>query len=227
MFIVCWSAKGGVGTTTVASALGMSLGQASLDGPAIIVDLGGDVPAVLGVSDPSGPGLGEWLGSPTASADSLARIGTPVTDDLHVIGAGALGAPSGQQISDDGWERFGRACAHLGEERHVVVDAGPMMPAAAFHALADHSLLTARACYVVLRRSIPMALHATGIVLVAEPGHSMGTTDVERSLGRPVLAELPCDPAISQAIDAGLVNARVPHALVRPLRRFTSVAVGR
>ena len=58
--IVCWSVKGGSGTTVVASTLALVHAEKSSHG-ALIVDLAGDVPAVLGLAEPSGIGVGEWF----------------------------------------------------------------------------------------------------------------------------------------------------------------------
>ena len=48
---VCWSVKGGSGTTVVAATLALSCPTASL-----LVDLDGELPAVLGLPEPSGQG---------------------------------------------------------------------------------------------------------------------------------------------------------------------------
>jgi CO dehydrogenase nickel-insertion accessory protein CooC1 len=53
--IVCWSVKGGSGTTVVASTLALVHAAQSSRG-ALIVDLAGDVPAVLGLAEPTGIG---------------------------------------------------------------------------------------------------------------------------------------------------------------------------
>ena len=50
-----------------------------------------------------------------------------------------------------------------------------------------------------------------------EPGRSITGREVERVLGVPVLAEVPYDPAIARAVDAGLLLARLPVTLARPL----------
>ena len=60
MLIACWAAKGGAGTTVVATALARLLAGGA-PGGALLADLAGDVPAVLGLADPAGPGLAAWL----------------------------------------------------------------------------------------------------------------------------------------------------------------------
>ncbi|MDP9388603.1 MAG: hypothetical protein M3Q48_12005, partial [Actinomycetota bacterium] len=112
MLVACWSVKGGSGTTVVAAALGLLLARAAPAG-AVLVDLGGDVPAALGVREPVGPGVAEWLeAGPTVGADALGRLEVEVAPGLRLVprGTGPLaeaGAP--------------RLAAALVGERHVVV----------------------------------------------------------------------------------------------------------
>ena len=68
---LCWSAKGGSGTTVFAAALALVMGQRR---PTVLVDLDGDAPATLGLAQPSGPGVAEWLASPSADALALANL---------------------------------------------------------------------------------------------------------------------------------------------------------
>src|SRR3954447_24799627 len=60
MLVACWSVKGGSGTTVVSAALALAVAATGHD--ALLVDMGGDVPAALGVPEPAGPGLADWLG---------------------------------------------------------------------------------------------------------------------------------------------------------------------
>ena len=62
MVTVCWSPKGGSGTTVVAASLALVLAQR--EGGALLVDLAGDVPAALGMPEPSGQGAVDWLAAP-------------------------------------------------------------------------------------------------------------------------------------------------------------------
>ncbi|MFZ2440837.1 MAG: hypothetical protein WAW51_00670, partial [Ilumatobacteraceae bacterium] len=63
VMFLCWSAKGGSGTTVVSAALALVLSHRR---PALLVDLAGDAPAALGIAEPAGPGVADWLASPTA-----------------------------------------------------------------------------------------------------------------------------------------------------------------
>ena len=66
--IACWSAKGGSGTTVVAIALATMRGRESQDGGALLVDLAGDCPSAMGVPEPNGPGVSDWLAAGAAGA---------------------------------------------------------------------------------------------------------------------------------------------------------------
>ena len=68
MVTLCWAAKGGSGTTVVAAALALTSPR-----PSLLVDLDGEIPAVLGLPEPDRPGVAEWLASDT-SADHLAEL---------------------------------------------------------------------------------------------------------------------------------------------------------
>ena len=91
--IVCWSVKGGSGTTVVASTLALVHAAQSSRG-ALIVDLAGDVPAVLGLAEPTGIGASEWLAQPEKSARmSLQSIAIQATANLQMISRGAVAVP--------------------------------------------------------------------------------------------------------------------------------------
>ena len=78
MVTLCWAAKGGSGTTVVTTTLALESTR-----PALLVDLAGDIPAVLGMAEPDRPGIADWLdsdGAPTQLDDLLVDI-----DDLTVL----------------------------------------------------------------------------------------------------------------------------------------------
>lgn len=227
MFILCWSTKGGSGTTVVASVIGVLLGRSE---PTTIIDIGGDVPAALGISEPRGPGVNEWLQAPAADGHALVRLGTPVVHELTVVHRG--GSQPGGHLEPDsaapgGWDRIADACVVASQRGHVVVDAGRCEPPPDVHGRADHSLLVIRACYLALRRASIVSSLATAALLVDEPGRALGTADVERALALPVIGELPWDPGVARSVDSGILASRLPSALVRPLRRITDSAVVR
>jgi len=209
MFL-CWSAKGGSGTTVVAAALALVLSQRH---PALLIDLGGDSPAALGIAEPHGPGIAEWFASPTADGTALSRIAVEATQALQVIprGLAPLPPPEGAQ-----WARLIAALAAL--DVTVVIDTGTGVPPAVLVGAATHSLLVTRPCYLALRRAVATGLQPSGIVLIEEPGRALTARDVERSLNAPVVAELQYDPAVARAVDAGLLASRLPRSLAHSLK---------
>ncbi|MGZ4674759.1 MAG: hypothetical protein ACXVH5_00285 [Ilumatobacteraceae bacterium] len=203
--IVCWAAKGGSGATVVACALALGSGH----GPTTLVDLSGDCATALGLAEPTGPGVSDWLASPTAGSDDLARLAVPVRDDVGLITRGTACPPDGQ------WSRLAAALAAM---EVVVVDAGTGCPPGPLHDAAEQSLLVTRPCFIALRRAQQLSMRPTGIVLVDEPGRALTSSDVEQALGVPVVAEVRLDPAVARAVDAGLLVARLPRSLVLSLR---------
>ena len=213
MLIACWSAKGGSGTTVVSVALAACLSRSSPAG-ALLADLAGDVPAVLGLPEPSGPGLGDWLASGEAvPADALARLEVSGPPGLAVLCAGADPpvAPGRAEVL---------AAVLAAEPRPVVVDCGSARHGAArtLAASASTSLLVVRPCYLALRHAVQAPVRPSGVILVKEPGRSLGRRDVEEVLGAPVRAEIEFDPAIARAVDAGLWPGRLPRSVQRALR---------
>ncbi|MEO7836833.1 MAG: hypothetical protein ABIS21_04250 [Acidimicrobiales bacterium] len=211
MLIACWSVKGGSGTTVVAAGLAVILSRA-MPGGALAVDLAGDLPATLGVPDPTGPGVTDWASAPDASGDALARLEVEVHPGLHLLATGT------GRIDAGGADRL---CTALAGDRHVVVDCGSGGDSAgmAVAASAALSLLVLRPCYLALRRALAAAIRPSGVIVVGEPGRSLGRRDIEDVLGVPVRAEVAWDPAVARAVDAGLLAVRVPRTLERALRR--------
>src|SRR6185503_974965 len=134
--ILCWAAKGGSGTTVIACAmaLGVPRGQA-----ATLVDLSGDSATALGLDEPAGPGIMDWLASPTAGAAELARLSVTIRDQVRLIPRGGSSAPPGE------WSRLVAGLAGLAT---VIIDGGTGCPPAALHEAAEHSLLVTRPCFI-------------------------------------------------------------------------------
>lgn len=203
---VCWSAKGGSGTTVVAAALALLDRSTS-----ILVDLAGDLPAALGTVEPTGQGIADWLSS-DAPAEALADLAIPLDGAARLIprGTGPLGPTS---------PRWRELAEWLRDERlPVVVDAGLGPPPAALLGGA-RGLLVTRPCYLSLRRTRTMSPRPDGIVLVAEAGRQLRASDVAHSVGAPVVATVSLDPKVARAVDAGLLRNRVPRSLLHQLRR--------
>ena len=204
--IICWAAKGGSGTTVVACALALGSGHGR---PATLIDLSGDSATALGLAEPTGPGVTDWLVSPTAGPKDLARLAVAVRDDVRLIPKGSAHPP------DDQWSRLASA---LATPALVVVDAGTGCPPRQLHDAAEHSLLITRPCFIALRRAQQLDIRPTGIVLVDEPGRALTSSDIERALGVPVVAEVRLAPAVARAVDAGLLSTRLPRSLILSLR---------
>ena len=88
-------------------------------------------------------------------------------------------------------------------------------------------LLVTRPCYLALRRAADTPLRPCGVVLINEPGRALTATDIEAVLGRPILATVPYDPAISRAVDSGLLTTRVPPHHPSPPHARPSTAPSR
>ena len=209
MLVACWSCKGGSGATVVAAALALAHAPSG----ALLVDLDGDLPLVLGVDEATGPGLAGWCAAGAeVPVDALVRLERPVA-----AGLGLLDRGEGPLLVD----RAGVLASLLAaDERLVVADCGtaPAGAAAALAGAAERSLLVTRACFVALRHAQRSPVQPSGIVLVAEPGRSLGRHDVEEHLGVPVVAVVEHDPAVARAVDAGLLRSRPTRALARELR---------
>lgn len=204
---VCWSVKGGSGTTVVSAALALVLARSR---PVVLADLGGDLPAALGLPEPCGPGVLDWVASPTADVAALTRLAVTVTDSVQLL-------PTGNPSDAPPPPRWAQLAVALRALSTVVVDTGPGAPPAALLAEADQSLLVLRPCYLALRRAALCGTRPTGIVLVTEPGRALSARDVERTLDTPVVAEVPYDPAVSRAVDSGMLAGRLPRSILQPL----------
>ena len=212
--IVCWSVKGGSGTTVVAAALALVLAQ-RLDVGARLIDLSGDPPSALGMSEPASEGIAEWLSATDhPGADALNNLMLPVTSHLGVIPRGRnIIVPS--LVNPDRLRDLALAVAQ--SPMPTVVDAGSGLATIPIIEYATRSLLIIRPCYLALRRASLLTTPPHGVIVITEPGRALGVHDVESVVGAPVLAEIPFDPAIARAVDAGLLAGRVPTLLAKHL----------
>ena len=212
MLVACWSVKGGSGTTVVSAALALSVAAAGHD--ALIADLAGDLPAALGLAEPDGPGLADWLGAgPDVPRDALGRLEVDAGPHLTLL-------PSGGPMPDAPGRGEELAAVLATDSRVVVAACGsaPSTTALAVAAGAGLSLLVVRPCYLALRRALKAPLEASAVVLVGEPQRSLQQADVEDVLGLEVRAAIPWRPVVATAVDAGLLGRRLPPPLERALR---------
>lgn len=195
-------AKGGQGTTTVATvvaALTAGHGRTTL-----VSARPDDVCALAGSPAPA-----TWAS--TASISANLRL----LDATHAEGDHGLCPAAGPD----------------GDGPHdVVVDLGRLSELAEDHCLetdgvADTSrwLVVRGPCYLSLRAAIDHPWRPHGIVVLAEAGRPLTSTDVSDVVGAPVIAQVPVEAAVARIIDAGLLLARLPglsafQSLARLLR---------
>lgn len=218
--MACWSSKGGSGTTVVAVTFARLLAESTASPGALLVDLAGDAAAVLGMSEPTGPGVADWLEVGDAvPADGLARIEQPVLPGLSLVprGRGPLNDPDRAEVM---------AAVLAADGRAVVVDCGRVDDCAGHHEVArvlassaTRSFLVIRPCYLALRRATAATLRPSGVVVVDERGRAFAPSDIEDVLGVPVVAVVEHDDAVGRAVDAGVLGTRLPASLRRALRR--------
>lgn len=203
-----WSVKGGVGTTVISAVVAL---QHAASRQVRLVDLMGDLPATLGVPEPTSPGIGEWLANDAAD-ETLEHLVIPVTERLDLLPRG--------HISDDPrlLARLRRFAA-MPSPREIIVDAGTN--SSFIETLLPHattSWLILRPCYLALRRAVSSTHRIDGVILVNEPGRSLSSRDVASVLTAPIVAEVDLDPRLARVVDAGLLASRLP-ASVNPLQR--------
>ena len=210
-------AKGGVGTSTIATSIAV---EAARYNTTLLVDLAGDQPDMLGVKD-SGRGVLDWLAaSADVDVDVLERLRIPVTERLDLVPRGRQGRPM------EPGSRIGELVEYLRVGPAIVVaDLGVAMShpsdwRAPVLAGADRRTLVVRACYLTLRRARDLPFEFDDIVEVSEAGRALTTTDIEGVLMKPVSVRLPVDPTVARAVDAGLLARRPPRRL-RGLRALT------
>lgn len=196
-------AKGGVGTTTIAAAMALGVSQSPL-----LVDLAGDLPMVLGISDPPGEGVTDWLCHDATTRPPLARLAVEVRPQ------GARLVHAGSAIR---WDRgyFGLTTT-LRDETTVIIDNGTGIAADFDSHIERVKVLVTRSNYLCVRRFVDLATfdwHPDVVVLIHEPGGVNEPQDVERALRLPMIV-VDYDVAISRAVDCGLLASRTPPSLV-------------
>ena len=208
-----WSPKGGSGTSVVAAACAVH--AAHTLGAVRLVDLRGDQPAILGLGADPETGVADWLAAgPTAPTDALDRLGVEIVPGLSLLARG--GAPSLLEPSAAAESGAALAVA-LRDGPLTIVDVGLADSAVSRAVLevTDTSIVVMRVCYVALRRAVrnPLTARSSGIVIVTEPGRSLGPSDLSQVLSRPVLARIPTRDAIARSVDAGTLPTRLPEPL--------------
>lgn len=234
MLIALWSATGGSGTSVFTAACALALARQARDaGHASgvrVADLVGDLPAVFGLGADPELGLADWL-------DAGAEAPTEALDRLHteiVPGVALLPRGSGPRVATQlpAPESGAALAVALGlGSSPVLVDCGTAREPAtrAIVEVADVAVVVLRGCYLALRRAVraPALEHSVGVVMLDEPGRSLGASEIGEVLDLPVLARIPVDQRIARAVDAGVLPTRLPEPLARAATDFVRRLGGR
>lgn len=204
MLIALWSSKGGVGVTVTSLLTARRLARRG-SSSVLLVDLDGDLPAAAGISA-DGPGVADWTRAGVGvRPDTLARLVRPVAPGLDLLprGTGPFHEDRLDLLLQLLRERGGPAVLDLGRLR----TGDPLLP---LLREVDRSVLVVRPCYLAMRRATGLGEPVDALVVVDEPGRSLGTDDLARMIGAPLTLELPLDPSLARLVDAGLLLRR-PH----------------
>ncbi len=221
MLVGFWTPKGGSGVSVLAATAAI---LAARRGPASFVDLAGDAGAVLGLgADPAAAGVRDWLAlGDDAGIASLDRIEITATPTLALLpcGGSSLAAAAADVTS-----AVPALVAALRRRGHpVVVDLGTASDPVAREVAdgLDALVCCVRPCYLALRRAMvhPLTAASTGVVVIDEVGRALGAREIASILEVPVLAKLTARPIVARTVDAGLLAARVPDPLARPMHRL-------
>jgi hypothetical protein len=198
----CWSVKGGSGTTVFASALALLL--AERHGQAVLIDICGDVPSALGIAEPAGRGMRDWLSQTREEREDLSCLYLSATSRLRVIPTGSATSFAATALDD---------LLGVLPDAPVVIDFGALQPPDSVRHAAQADWLVVRPCYLALRRAARLTQRPGGVVLLKEHGRALTTKDVQSVVGAPVVAEITVADRVARSVDAGLLSTRLPTQL--------------
>ena len=201
--ITVHATKGGQCVTTITAALGVLHAQAGQR--TLLIDTGGDLPAILGKSEPLSVGLADYLINPNISLDDIT---INIDENLHIVtrGTGPIAFTT---------YTYGLITGGLGDYDTVIIDAGTFADEWNLHA--DRNVFVTRPCYLAVRRAIHLTQRPTEVVFMAEPGRALSAHDIEVVLGVPIAATVPVDIDTARIIDAGILQSRMPQQMSRAL----------
>jgi hypothetical protein len=223
LLIALWSATGGSGTSVLTAASALVLARHARDAGhpmgVRVADLAGDLPAVFGLGGDPDVGLADWLDAGAeAPTEALDRLLTEVAPGVALLPRGR--GPRVPTVLPAPESGAALAVALAQGPSPVLVDCGTAREPAtrAVIEVADVAVVVLRGGYLALRRAVhaPPLEHTAGVVLLDEPGRSLGAHEIGEVLDLPVLARIPVDKAIARAVDAGVLPTRLPEALARP-----------
>lgn len=203
--LACWTVKGGSGTTVFACALALTI--AERQGAANIVDFGGDAPSVLGIAEPAGRGVRDWLAGTTRDPQDFARLRLDATARLGIVPAGSATVFDDHSLID---------LANVVPD-HTVVDFGTLQPPESLRPLIRADWLVLRPCYLALRRAARLPRRPQGVVVVREPGRALTARDIQTVVGAPIVGEITVADNVARSVDAGLLATRLPRQLSEEL----------
>lgn len=218
MVVAVWSVKGGVGASSVAAML--AIGQVEQAYETLLVDLCGDMLALLGLDDEvDPPGVTDWCALAAAEPEALRRLEIEARVGLRVLARGSQESGTNPQLLLQALDT---------SDRHVIVDCGVVSDDTTFTQQvvrsADRSLVVVRPCYLNLRMLGRTSLEPSGVIVIKEKNRVLGRADIESAADAPVVAEIAFDSGIARSIDAGLVSARLPRPFVRAMAKVLTDA---
>jgi hypothetical protein len=222
LLVTFWSATGGSGTSVFTAACALALARRARDtgqpSGVRVADLVGDLPAIFGLGADPDVGLADWLDAGAeAPTEALDRLATEVAPGVALLPRGS--GPRVPTVLPAPESGAALAVALAQGPSPVLVDCGTAREPAirAVVEVADVAVAVLRGCYLALRRAVhaPPLEHTAGVVLLDEPGRSLGAREIGEVLDLPVLARIPVDRAIARAVDAGVLTTRVPDLLDR------------
>lgn len=204
---VFYSAKAGVGCSTIAAATAT---LSALRQPSLLIDCGGDLDVLLGLRlarEPRELGMTDWLAAVDPPPDALARLEQPLGSQLSYI---AFGRVPWQPQAD----RLALLASLMQRDgRRVIIDCGGRLDdCQELLSQADQSVLVVRACYVALAAAVDAPV-ADVVVVVAEPGRSLRSQDVQHGLAARRVVSVPWTYQTAQCIDSGLGLVELPKRL--------------
>lgn len=212
MLVVCWSPKGGSGTSVVSAGLAIACAKRAASASTIVVDLDGDIPAIFGTPEPA-VGLSEWICQPATHAfDDLL---VDIAPGLQILPRGSAPVPDAQS---NAWSRLGielSSRSALGSA--IIVDGARGLVPQAWAQQITHSVLVVRPCYLALRRARHSICPFDAVIAISEPHRVLTTSDIESVLGVAVSAEIPITNDIARRVDAGVIFTRTPSRLMEAL----------
>lgn len=215
MIVTCWSPKSGSGTSVTVTA--MASLAARMGKPTVLIDLGGDAAAILGLPTPA-LGLGDVI--ETHGSHGVRDVMVPVSEGLHLIAPGFTDLPSPYS---NRWGRIDQILDEIATDHLVLIDAGGFGLPEWLDSVSDSTVVVIRPCYIALRRAAEHTRSdhlADAVIVVIERDRALTARDVSLVLGIPVVAEVTVHPDVSRRVDSGLLNSRIPDHLVDSLGPF-------